>query len=597
MEAFPSQRVSLLWPTLTLASTPLRTIAVLAFAATSVALIWYPVEFRLEYTPIQSLDAIPMLSLFALLLVGWLGLLFALLWSTDKLWPTLGLVVVFGLVYFSFWTLRWPDGFRESWIKMQGVQVITSTGQLAPLGFHYSEWPGIATLGTVVSFVAGEDIASLNIPVVLAVQIALPICLFALYLRLLGSTRAAALAVVLAIMANAYLARFHFHPFWFGSLLLIVGYVILLRHIRLPKPNTSDTVLLFVVAGGITVFHFYTGVLLFTSVAGMFVVQRWRWARLPTIGVTPRTVMTITLLPAFWQLYWSSRISDNIVRHIPELLSNVLAREFNELFFYAGGVAAKNVAGIPLWANVTRLGWLAGLYGGGVVLAVWVIWRRDNWAPQLRIASIWLLVIAVTGAVAVMLFGGGGEFRRFLMYGSPLAAPVVIACSYSVGRNIALAGVAGLLLVLTVPTFLVNANVVSTESHYSEQRMAGEFLAHLTDAKDPGKGVVLYNIGAGSIGRYHLPYASIESGLGLDRNRANPRESVRETYQRMIETYGASDGETGLHLMWTDASRLAGYTAWFGPDDAAYVLEPVSTTVPQSTRLYDNGMVELWTPD
>ena len=320
--ASPARTGRKLWTLLGLRAVPLWVWSTVALAAVSIALISYPVEFRLQFTPIQSVEAIPELWLFSLLMIVWMALLVRLIfWATGS-WSMAGLVTCFSLVYFSFWTLRWPDGSREDWLKMQGVQVIASTGHVEPDLMHYGDWPGIAILGATLSDLTGKEIASLVIPVVLVVQMTLPLCLFVLYWRLLGNTRAAALAVLAAIMANEYLARFHFHPFYFAPVLLVVALVILLRSMRQSHFHTSGSVLLLTLSGGIAILHAFTSVLLFTLLAGMFFLQQWRWARLPSIKVVPLIVMAVVMPPAMWQIYWSSHISDNLI--IPIHLSNVI---------------------------------------------------------------------------------------------------------------------------------------------------------------------------------------------------------------------------------------------------------------------------------
>ncbi len=55
----------------------------LPFLLLSVALVLYPVEFRLEYTPIQSLQAIRCVGLLSVLLLLWAGLLLVLWRLTE----------------------------------------------------------------------------------------------------------------------------------------------------------------------------------------------------------------------------------------------------------------------------------------------------------------------------------------------------------------------------------------------------------------------------------------------------------------------------------------------------------------------------------
>ena len=119
----------------------------------------------------------------------------------------------------------------------------------------------------------------------------------------------------------------------------------------------------------------------------------------------------------------------------------------------------------------------------------------------------------------------------------------------------------------TMPSFLVNGNLVSTQSYYPEQRVAGEFLAQvIIDSEMLGEGIVLYDVGAASIGWYNLPFMTRISGPLIDRGAPDLQEFAREGNQGMVSRYIAGGAGDSQYLFWTDESAFAKYEEWFGPD-------------------------------
>lgn len=576
---------------------PIRALALIALGFTSAALILYPVEFRLEYTPIQSVDAIQMLWLFSVLLFVWIGLLLVLVWSTDKPWPTLGLITCFGIVYFSFWTLRFPYGFLETWHKMQGSQVIASTGNIEPSVMNYGGWPGLSIIGSAVSNLAGKDLISLNIPIVLFVQLAIPACLFALFLKLLGSTRAAALVVIVAVMANPSLERFQFHQNRFAIVLLLTGILLLLHLTSQTQNRSNNSILLLFVGTGVVVFHLYTGILLFS----LAVITHLRGPL--GFRMAPRLVdyslsMVLFSLPVIWFLFWFDSTVSTYLSYIPDLIRVLADGGSGDQLLNLRLISSSNVVGIPQWANITRLGWMVGMLVIAPMASIWVLVRSSNFTPSMRICAIWLLAIVLINGAALLTSRGGEDFRRFLLYGSLLGAPMLIMMVRQyLGDRIGLAAVAVALLVVAVPTFLVNGNLVSTTSYYAEQQAAGVFLGRFGGPNRPGEGIMLHSVGSSDIGWYYLPFASWEPRPLARQATLDTKEWLRLRYERLaVGKYLKQDPEAALHIIWTDPSRIAQYTQWFGRDDASYVLEPVYTAMEQQTRFFDDGLVQLWTP-
>jgi hypothetical protein len=286
-----------------------------------------------------------------------------------------------------------------------------------------------------------------------------------------------------------------------------------------------------------------------------------------------------------------------MLRYIPELLESAMRGEITSQLFHVFSVSSVNVVGIPLWANFTRLGYLVTVYAGGMALAFWMLLRRDSFPPQLRAIGAWALVVGATSFAAVVLSRGGEEFRRFLLYGSLFTSPLLVAIlGHYFGWRIPLAGLAVALLVVATPTALVNGNLVSTLSFYPEQTTAGRFLGRFGSPGTPGERFNLYDVGAGEIGWYYVPFATRTIGGMLELGGSQPQQTfLQASFRHLLSLYTAPASEGVAQVLWIDPSKLAQYHQWFGRDEAARVLQPVYAGADKTRRIYDNGMVQLLT--
>jgi|GEM_PF-3061290 hypothetical protein len=562
---------------------------VLLLAAAGGGLIAFPVERRLEYAPVQSLQAVPDLWGFAALMTVWMATLLLLLWLAESLWSATALVACFAAVYFGFWTLHWPYGAFEDWGKMQGAQVIVASGHVQPYVQHYWEWPGLSLLGAAASLLAGVDLAALRLPLVLLEQVALTLALLALALRLLPSPRDAALAVILAIVGGPWSLRFHFHPMFMALLLLVTFVLLSLRYMERREVRVGAFLALVLIILATVVTHFVTSVLL------AFLLLAWRVGqRLPRTPLAQRVPVAwlAALLVVAWQLYWAVPLFDESVRQARETVRATLSGEVGAFLSYGRAVGANNLDGFPLWATLTRWGWALLLPVVGVLCALLVVLRGRALPVPVRALALAVLGTAAAVAMATVVSPGGQQFHRFLLYAPLLAAPLLMVC---LRRHLANAGpllVSALLLLAVVPTFLAHSNLVSSDSYYEEQVAAGRFLARSLD--DGGSGVSLYSGGAAFVGRYFAPFIYLDTGPMLDQGpTSNTEDSVRGAYGRMVAAFLAEGERARPAIFWVDPWPRAYYHLWFGPQGAVYVLQPLDG-LSTSPRIYDNGLVVLW---
>jgi len=564
-----------------------------SFVALSLAIVLYPTQYRLEYTPVQSLDAISNLWLFMVLLFLWMAALLLLLWRITSPRSAAFLVACFGVVYFGFWTVHWPYGAFEDWLNLQSAQVVILTGHVQPAVEHYWNWPGLAFLGASYSDVTGLQLPSV-LPVLIPIaEVLLCLLLFEFYRRVLGDLRLAIVAVIVAIVGNLYLLRFHFHPHDFALVLLFTFLLLNVLNLTAKGNHTSFLVTMLVTIGSLVVTHLVTSVLAMIMLLTMVILRKFGVRELSQMRRLSLVVITAVLIVG-WQLFWAFPIFQSSVNRISLALQNALQGELSSLS-YASMLASENTVGYPIWANVTRWGLVLVVYLLGTIYALWGIHWRSHASLQMKITSSWVVAAAALTGLLTLLIAGGEEIRRFIFYGSLLTSPVLVYWFFRrLNRRSAQIFLSILLLVSIVPSFLSTSNLVSTSSYYKEDQSAGQFLQNFTGNSTQ---VELHGIGAGvGVGSFYLPLADKQPGLLLDVSGGASNQSLESyatsRYGLLASRFVSSSSDS---FFWTDQGFEAYLQQWFGKDAALSLVnsQPARGLLDSTARVYDNGMVVL----
>jgi len=427
------------------------------------------------YEPVQSLHIFSNLPLFAALYIVWLSLLLFLLWRVRGPWEAALLVSSFVLVHVGTVVLATSSGAGEDWLKGADAVQIQQTGNLDFSG--YSDFPALAIVGAFLATVTKVDILSLRTPILLIWLVALSTLLLVGYSRLFRSFSLAALAVLLAIQSNLMLARFYLHPAQMGVLLVValLGFLLGREHPLTPR----ERLILILFVAGLTVTHFVSSVVGVLIIAGYYLEQRWR--RRP--GVVSQVTVTLGLvLVAAWAIYWTTQTFPSLVAYFPKIDDRFRQ---GVAFFYAQRVARANTEGLPPWVTVVQTFWWVAIYLAGGVLALRSLLLRNRLSVATpSYAGAYVLLAAVV-VVASIVSTGGYDFYRLIVYGSYLAAPLVVHFLLAGPRaKILPIAVSSAFLVLSFPTLLAHNTAISQQSTHPSEVAAAQFLSRAVAGKE-----------------------------------------------------------------------------------------------------------------
>jgi hypothetical protein len=437
----------------------------LALAAILLLLVRLP---PWRYAPVQSLHIFSNLPLFAALYYLWLLLLFILLWRLHSPWQGAVVVGLFVLVYVGTVVLATSYGAGEDWVRAADPVQIQETGKLDFEG--YRDFPALAILGSSLSFATNVDIMTLRTSLLLIWLVILSQLLLVGYSRLFKSLPLAALAVLLALQSNLVLARFYLHPSHMGVMLVVALLGFLLG--REQPVSSRERLVLILFMAGLTMTHFVSSLVGLLIIAGYWLEQRWR--RRPEV-VNQATVALGLTLVASWAMYWTIQTFPSLVRLIPEV-----GDRFQEgrAFFWISRVTRANTEGIPAWVTAVRTFWWVAVYLGGGVVALRSLLLRHRLAPQPNGYPAAYFVLAGSIVIGTVVSTGGYDFYRLIVYGSFLAAPLVVhfLLAGRAGRIRRLA-VSGVFLALSFPSLLAHNTAIGLQATHPSEVAAARFVS------------------------------------------------------------------------------------------------------------------------
>jgi len=221
---------------LTLASSIFRIVLWLILVGLAAALVAYPRQMALEYSPIQSLDVVEPVPVFASLYYAWMATLVSLILlqtqGRTSHWQGLALVAVFVLVYRGFWDIPFA-AVRDvdSVLNAAAAGYIRSVGEI-PFGHPniiYTDFPGLNTLTAALTSLTSLATGDAVTVIMLLMDLLLAGLLYLICLRLLDDPRWAGIAALCAMQGGIVFARLPFYP---GTLGLVFVSIFLLMALR-----------------------------------------------------------------------------------------------------------------------------------------------------------------------------------------------------------------------------------------------------------------------------------------------------------------------------------------------------------------------------
>jgi hypothetical protein len=287
----------------------------------------------------------------------------------------------------------------------------------------------------------------------------------------------AALTVLVAVQSNLLLVRFYFHSIYLGVLLVVS----LLSFVLARKQPLSmrERILAILLMGGLTVTHFVSSLVGLLLLAGSY-LENWRHKRSQVIS-NYMVVLGSTLI-AMWGMYWTVQTLRNVVRYLPEI-----AARFQQgiAFSWVSRVAGANTEGLPFWVTLVQAFWWVTIYIAGGVLALRSLFPRSIRLRRSTFGFAGAYVLLATGsALGTIASPGGYDFYRFILYGSFLAAPLVLHFLFSRPRRIMSFAVSAVFLILSFPSLVAHNTSISQQATHLSEVGAAQFLSRAVEGME-----------------------------------------------------------------------------------------------------------------
>src|SRR3990172_9215997 len=574
-------------------------------ALLSLVLLTYPIRPSLEYQPVQSVQAIPDLPVFAALFYAWLALLFSVfLLRAESKGVQVTLVVVFALVSTGPWVrLAWGDS-GEAPLYAAQLEHISQTHHfnLDTPNFAYFQFPALFVVASAVSQVTGMTTWDTVVVLVLLGAALMAALLYLTFFNVTGSPKLAWLGVLLVLQGNIIIAKMlsNFHPGAFGFL-FYVGFLALVT--RSDRPENSlwqNRLLLILIMAGATMAHFVSSVAILAVLAGMALL-RWlsglRSSR-PQGSAEPEGRVRALLLPglllpavmvAAWEVYQAAAVFGSLARLTEATWQGFVEGEVVTRYAYyrVGSYVERSL----FWSLALRYIWLVvGMGLGGLVGLVYLV-RVRRLASNQAMAVGGLTGVGLLG-LAIVLGSSGDDLFRVLFYVPVFTALLLLlgisALGPRVGRYV-FAALALLIFVLSFPTLLNNNYTVGFSVYYPTELASGEYLR-----SGFGQGKSLEVFGGDFPSIYYAPASDYRFPDPLVVGGARFWIEVQDDVERFKAT-AAEPNKSGIWILSARMpSNLRHLLGPAGPDDPEY-RRLFGEEVPRAgDAVYDNGGVQLF---
>ncbi|MDP2856745.1 MAG: hypothetical protein Q8P50_02075 [Bacillota bacterium] len=548
----------------------------------------------LEYSPIQSLEAVEPVLLFGGLYYAWMAVLVSLLLLEGpggaSVWRGLALVVVFALIYWGFWDIPLAaNKYADSVLNAATTEYIRSAGEI-PFGHPniiYTDFPGLHTLTAALASVTGLATPDAVTVMTVLMDLLLAGIFYLICLRLLNDPRWAGIAALLAIQGSIVLTRLPFYPGKLGLVFASIFLLLILERREAILERPSSALLAIALLAATTVTHFVTSVLLLCLLVGMLLVPRARGELKERFPSSRLAVYLV--IPLAWLIYATVQTFEGLTHMGTEVLDNLGHETFLREVFIVGG--SNFGPQVPLWAVIVKLFWLALLLGAGTMAALSRL-RRPRSLPPIEARALGaLLGILLLSVTATLVSTAGSQFLRYSMYAPLVVSPLLLLTlgRFTPGlRTAGLGAVVVSLVALAVPTFLASYSTVRTDAFYPYEEAAAQMLGRESD----GTGVRL-TAPAGDQAQYvgYLPQALFASTL--EKFDLKDENGVWAYLDEQVNDFASGRGER-VDIYVLSARPLVYFRHNFGIplDDPHW--DSIRSRLQGQAVVYDNGFVTLY---
>lgn len=587
----------------------------------------FPVHLQYEYHAIESIyafgDALP---LFGVLYYIWLAILLLLLFTKGRSskWQRVALVCIFTLVFVDFWVINSPNGghFDELW-NMGHINYLQETGtiNLNHPNLGYFKFPAFHLFNFSLSEISGLGIFETRILYLVFSGMLSAALLYLLFVRLLKNPYLASLAVLLMVQGSIEISK-ELGSFWPGNLAILLFVVLLIllsrREDRPLGMGAPGALIMIILLAAFTMSYLPLPTYFIFILAGIYLLQKAAKKNL----VRPSTIVLLLTILLAWEIYWAIGQFSSFAVLITTFIANFTQLGERVLAVGSGPGAIALGEGVPLWASSIKFFWLALIFGLGTILGIWSLVKAKRLDSSQVLETGGLLGVIVFSAVCFFAFPSeAGNYLRFFRYAPYFTIPIILRFLSGFSRHNELsqwnilpenpggssdpngfrkspANFGGwfgrhvitllviLFFALSLPTFLIQHNGVSSKNTYPYDCASGEFLESTYEGEEldifSGVGAYIYTYYV-TEARLHI---MVSSGL------TTGKEALLLKVNQLADGFeGPGEGNTIFVL--TEKFRLPRHSpAIIEPTDPEWV-EFVNRLV-ENNKIYDNGYIEIY---
>jgi len=487
---------------------------IILFICTGLMLV-FPVELKEIYHTIQAPYIFSDLYLFSAIYLIWIICLTLLIFSSSiaryPMMENLFTVVIFSLVFCGYWIIITPNiGYTDGLYNLALVKQLITTGNIPRdnMVLWYFDFPGLHIIGCVLCIICSFNILLMgNVFAIINICVFSSI-LFLLYSNLFKKSAIAAFACVLSIMSNTFLADMLrlYYPHIIGlSLYLVFLFVLIKLSIVEKEPRKlAYTFLLILTLVGLTISYFSVPVIIVITLLLLYLARLLN----STKTTSPYLVILSAILLLSWEALYTTYIFGSLVSFLPKIWDDINSgKQFSALFLIGLANAGERV---PVWANIVRWAWWLMVYAFGSLIMLYNLRHISKLDAKGLIVNLSLLGVIVLTILGVFGTRGGEQFARFIKYGTLFCVPILLLFIMSLRPRfkVAIPVLVAVLILLSLPSFLTVVNTIESDTYYSYDHRAGEFMELNYQS---GTNLTGFHVGLSlvALGPYYIPKATL----------------------------------------------------------------------------------------
>ena len=578
------------------------------FLGMTAALILYPANLKYEY----SIHVIPFIyifdnfSLFAALYYLWLLLLLVLLFTrgsegrTD--WEKAALVGIFALVFTGYSALMSRGLLGDSFTPAGDIKNFMGQGHfaLAP-SLKYHGFPGFSLLGAGVCLITGLDITDYMsfFPFFQVLLFSMLIYLF--FNKLLKNPYFASLGALLMIQVDMSVATTlpGFHAGAFTPYCLLMLALLLFAAGRDTEGRRvfgleTNEALILAVLVALAISHFITSVVVFFTILCIYIIQKLSGKRV----LSTQLMVLALLVPTIWNLAENLTILRYFGGMVPKALAELTSGEIINNWLLPLQTTSLIGERAPLWTILPLyLGPLFVIIGGMLGLAR--LFKVKHLEREEVITLSGLAGVVVLAIILLFLGSLEESYGRTLIYVAFFTVPIIFGWIFHFKnlRKYVFSLLVGVILLLSLPAFLLSSKAIAGATYYPREVASGEFLE---SSYGNGSGLHLYGM-EGSVYylTYYLPYAYL--------NMANPPKlrstNLQDIWQNVNEYVSTMEEATSENLTTPAGVNIIMFSPKWDTPFREYVgvevknspeWQQLRSRLAGNNLIYDNGFVQVY---